>query len=206
LLSNKKSLWVLVLLSLTLFSCSKKKEEKPKPAKDYDNPQVVDTEAKKYLGNDVAFAYKGSFDGDNKIEIAAGKGEENKNFSGIKFYLLKQGEQDTFAVSFESDLLNGSFRQSLTKKIKFPQYNYELLYYNSQDYYLGSGGGEIYSYIVDFSLREVYSAHLVIEKGGTDLYLSKNIHDPELKNFYISYFKKDYPNLKLLSKDISFSD
>jgi hypothetical protein len=206
LLSNKKSLWIVVLISLILFSCSKKKEEKPQPWKDYNNSQVVQAEAQKYLGNDIAFAYKGSFDEDNKVEIAAGKAIENKNFSGIKFYLIKQSDDDTFAISFESDLLNGSFRQSLTKKIKFPQYNYELLYYNSQDYYLGSGGGEIYSYIVDFSLREVYLAHLVIDEGGPDLFLSKNIRDPELKNFYISYFKKDYPNLKLLSKDISFGN
>jgi hypothetical protein len=206
LLSNKKTLGILILISLTLFSCSKKKEVKPKPAKDYNDPEVIQEEAKKYLGNDVAFAYKGSFDGDNKVEIAAGKEISNKNFSGIKFYLIKQSYDDTFAVAFESDLLNGSFRQSLTKKIKFPHYNYELIYYNSQDYYLGSGGGEVYSYIVDFSLREVYFAHLVINKGGTDLFLSKNIQDPQLRNFYISYFKKDYPNLKLSSKDISFSD
>lgn len=204
-LLNKKLFVILILTSFTFFSCSKK-NEKPKPVKDYNKPEVVQQEAKKYLGNDVAFSYRGSFDSDHKVEIAAGKEITEKNFAGIKFYLLKQTDEDTFAVAFESGLLNGSFRQSLTKKIKFPQYNYELLYYNSQDYYMGSAGGEIYSYIVDFSLRNVYFAHLVVSKAGPDLFLSSNIKDPDLKNFYISYFKKDYPNLKLLSKDVSLSD
>ncbi len=28
---------------------------------------------------------------------------------------------------------------------------YDLIYYNSLDYFLGSGGGEVYSYIIDFN-------------------------------------------------------
>jgi len=32
--------------------------------------------------------------------------------------------------------------------------------------------------------------------------LSQNIDNPMLKNFFISYFRKDYPNLRLVEKAI----
>lgn len=192
-------------MSFLLYSCSGKKE-KPKTTVDYNNPKVALNEANKVLGNNVKFAYKGSFDNQNTIEIAAGKNISRGDTTGIEFFLIKQNNDGSFSETFDSGLLSGSFQESLTKKIKFPGFNYELIYYNSQDYYLGSGGGEIISYVIDFSQREVYLAHLVIDKKGTDLFLSKNMNNPELRNFYISYFKKDYPDLRLSSNDVSFSD
>ncbi len=188
-----------------LYSCSGKKE-KPKTSVDYNNPKVVLEVAKKILGDDVNFAYRGSFDNQNKIEIVAGKEITKSDTTGISFYLIKQNDNGTFGVVYDSGLLNGSFNESLNKKIKFPGFNYELFYYNSQDYYLGSGGGEIFSYVIDFSKKQVYLAHLVVDKKGINLFLSKNMDSPELRNFYISYFKKDYPDLKLTSYNVSFSD
>ena len=105
--------------------------------------------------------------------------------------------------TFQTNLLKGSFKESLTKKIKFPAYDYELIYYNSQDYFLGSGGGEIFSYIINFKNQKTFYAHLFLEKEKISLFLSNNIDNSEIKNFFIANFKRDYPNLQIVSKDVN---
>ncbi len=125
------------------------------------------------------------------------------NVWGIKFVLLKV-ENNKLVKKYESDLLEGSFKESLVKKIRFPGINHDLIYYNSLDYFWGSGGGEVFAYIFDFARNETYYAHLFSEsRSPVELFLSKNITAPELKNFFVSSFKKDYPNFKLASEDVS---
>lgn len=194
---------ICILISLFFYSCAEKKDEAP-PLKDYDNPAVALDEAKNILGENTKFAYNGVFDKDTAIELAAGTEISNKDVWGIKFQLLKQ-KDNKFQKVFESDLLNGSFKGSITKKIKFPAFDYELVYYNSSDYFLGSGVGEVFSYIIDFKERKIYYAHLIQSKG-ISLFLSKNMENSNIKDFYISLFRKDYPELKLVTEDINLMD
>jgi len=157
--------------------------------------------AKEILGDDIKFAYKGFFDKDSVIQIAVGKEITSKDKWGIKFFFLKQDDDELKSV-FETDLLEGSFNESLVKKIKFPSLDYELIYYNSGDYFLGSGGGEVFSYIVDFSNNQVYYAHLFLEpKKKFSLFLSDNIENPDIKELFIRTFKKDYPELSVVASD-----
>lgn len=190
---------ICILTALLFYSCTEKKEE-ASPVKDYDDPAVALNEAKSILGPDTKFAYKGMFDKDSVIEIAAGTEISQKNEWGIKFQFLKQKDKKFHKV-FETDLLNGSFKESITKKIKFPSFDYELIYYNSSDYFLGSGIGEVFSYIVDFKESKIYYAHL-IQNRGISLFLSENMENSNIKSFFISLFRKDYPDLKLISEDI----
>jgi hypothetical protein len=204
LLSSKKIFWLSIIISsLLLYSCNSKKNDSDNTNTiDYENPEIVLQQAKNILGNQVKFAYKGKFDKDSVIEIAAGTEIQNKTEWGIKFFLLKNLNGALKQV-FETPVLNGSFRQCLVQKIKFPSFDHELIYYNSQDYFLGSGGGEIYSYVVNFVEGKVYYAHLVAESGKpVSLFLSDNIDVPEIKAFFISNFKRDYPNVREVSKDI----
>ncbi len=201
-LSNKK-VFIILLFGLLSFSCSKNKSDADEANKiDYANPEVVLQQAKNILGNDVKFAYKGKFDQDSTIEIAAGVETQKPKEWGIKFVLIKK-DKDQFKVAFQTPLLNGSFKQCLVQKIKFPIFDYELIYYNSQDYFLGSGGGEVYSYLINYNEGKTYTAHLVTQPGtNVSLYLSENIDFPEVKNFFLSIFKRDYPSIQIVSKDI----
>lgn len=204
-LSNKSVYYILFLLTaLVIVSCGERKRpvEKVKATLDYDNPAVVTSEAEKILGQNMKFAYKGNFDNDSVIEISAGTETENKREWGIQFDLLKL-EKNNLKLTFQTNLLKGSFKESLTKKIEFPAFDYELLYYNSQDYFLGSGGGEIFSYIIDFKNQKTFYAHLFLEKEKISLFLSDNIDNPEIKNFFVANFKRDYPNLQIVSKDVN---
>lgn len=187
-----------------LLSCGEKNTDKSETSQkpDFENPQFVIQEAKKALGENVKFAYKGRYNEDTVIEIAAGTEVQNPKEWGIKFILLKS-EGNNFTTIYQTPLLNGSFSKCLVQKIKFPMFNFELIYYNSQGYFLGSGGGEVFSYIVNFNAGKTYYAHLVDEPGKpVSLYLSDNIDVDEIKNFFISNFKRDYPLVKVIPKDI----
>jgi hypothetical protein len=192
------------LLSVIFFSCGKNKkgQENAETNIDYSNPLVAAQQAQKYLDANVMFAAKGKFDRDTVLEIVAGTEMNDSTEPGIKFALLKKSDEGLEKV-YETGMLNGSFKDGLVKRIKFPAFGYELVYYNSQDYYLGSGGGEVYSYIINFNKEKAYYAHLVIEKERpASLYLSDNIDVPELKTFFISIFRKDHPSLQIVAKDV----
>ncbi len=203
---GKRILWSVCLIVILIFifpSCGEKKEDEQKPVFSFTDSAMVRSETKKVLGDDVKFIAVGNFDEDSLLEVAAGiEFAENNNW-GIKFFLLEL-ENNKLVNKYETALLDGSFKESFVKKIKFPKFNHELLYYNSQDYFWGSGGGEVFAYIINFASRETYYAHLFSEsRRRVELFLSKNITEPDLKKFFVSAFKKDYPELNLASEDIS---
>ncbi len=202
-LSNKiiRSLILLSIFAL-LFGCGKTEQKKTneEPVKNFNDPAVMLKEAKKILGNNTKIAYSGMFEDTTKDEIVAGVEIDTKDELGIKFALLKI-IGNNLGKGFETGLLDGSITNGYISKIKLPPTDYELLYYNSQDYYIGSRGGEVFSYIIDFKLGKVYYAHLIIEPKTISLFLSHNIENNEIKDFFIKKFKKDYPTFTLVSKD-----
>lgn len=203
LLSVKKIIWLIAAASLiALVSCGK--EESKEPVDNLlDDSASVYSLAESVIGEAAAFASKGNFNTDTLDEIAAGVEIVEGDTWGLKFYLLNKVD-DGYKIAYQSDVMEGSFEDALTRNIKFPNYEYELLYYNSQKYFLGSGGGEIFSYIIDFEKKQIYYAHFVsIPRKRNGLYLSSNIKDESLRSFFISNFKRDFPDLTLMTEDIS---
>ncbi len=205
LLNKKIYLFVILIFTVLFFSCSDKenrtKEITPQELAKYNNPEFVLSQAKKILKGRVTYAYKGRFDKDTVIEIAFGEEVADTNNWGIKIALLKM-ENGDLKIAFESGLLDGSFRECLFQKIKFPSFSHELVYYNSQDYFMGSSGGEVFSYIVDFDARKIYSAHMFTGPGkSVSLYVSDNIDVPEIKSFFIKNFQRDYPTVAVVKND-----
>lgn len=201
---NKKILTALVLFSLFFYSCGEKKQDTNQTEinKNYNNPSYVLTQAKNILGDDVKETFKGRFDRDSVIEVIAGTEISNKTEWGIRFYFLKMKDGELTKV-WQTDLLQGSFKGSLCDKIKFPSFDHELVYYNSKGFFLGSGGGEVFTYIINFQDNKTYYAHLVDEQGKpVSLFVSDNIDVPEIHNFFVSIFKRDYPTLNIVNKDI----
>lgn len=192
----------MLIASAFLASCGSDDDSGPaKVMPDFNNPEVILSEAKKVLGDNVGFAFKGFFLPDSGVQIAAGVEIENKQEWGIKFYLLKLNKYKLEKV-YESEVLQGSFREAMIKKFKFPDFSNELIYYNSQDYFLGSGGGEVFSYVINFEENEIYYSHLFSDtKLGISLFVSENVGD-NLRNFFISNFRRDFPDLKIALKDV----
>lgn len=185
-----------------VISCADKGEKVP--VIDYNNKAQLLEVVKKHYNPNAVFAAGGIFDDSGKQMIAVGVEVENKEDWGIKFVLL-QSVDEYLTVKFESEILDGSFKESFIDKIKFSSFDNELLYYNSQSYFMGSGGGEIFSYIVNFNEKEIYYAHLVVEPNSINsLFISENTENKEIKNFFTMTFKKDYPTLKIVTDDIIF--
>jgi hypothetical protein len=188
---------------LILPSCSKEQKEEQKPTLSVADSVKVNDEIRKLHGDKLKIVISGNFDDDALQEVVAGIELIDSNIWGIKFILF-QVEGNKLAKKSETAVLDGSFKECIVKKIELPKYNHDLIYYDSQDYYWGSGGGEVFSYVVNFATGETYYAHLFSEsRGSVELFLSKNITEPDLKKFFISNFKKDYPNLQLASEDVS---
>lgn len=201
-LSNNLTKYALIIFAalLTIISCSEKKEKVP--VLDMNDKTQVLNAVQKHYSKDVSVSFAGEFDSTGRQFIAAGTEVENKEDWGIKFELL-QLKDNEFEKIYETDVLDGSFKESLVNKIKFGSFDYELLYYNSQNYFMGSGGGEVYAYIVDFQAKQVYYAHLVVEpRKSVSLFISDNTQSKELKNFFTLNFKKDYPDLRIVEDDI----
>lgn len=203
LLNKFISITAIVFFSVLFFSCGQKDE--PQPI-DYSNPEVLMQVASDVLNIIPAFTDKGDFVRDTLIQIAAGIEVESRNEWGIKFSLIVQ-HNDKFEKIFETPLLDGSFKECQVNKIKFPSTDYELVYYSSKSFFMGSGGGEVFSYVIDFYKKEIYKAHLVSDdRGGAKLFITENITDAGIKNFFVGNYKRDYPGLTLISKDIDLNN
>jgi len=199
LLSNRNFIYLL-LAALLFVNAGCKKSYEPPPHNLFENEQLVLKTAKDLVGENISFTTAGFFETDSVKSIVAGMEVSEKNDWGIKFYLISWMEGE-FQIKYQTGLLNGSFVQCLVNKIKFSDYDNELVYYNSKSYFLGNAGGDVYSHVIDLKRLKTYSAHLsVISEGRISLDLSQNIDDPMIKNFFVSYFRRDYPNLRLVER------
>lgn len=149
------------------------------------------------------FATVGYFLNTDSPQIASIKEIFSKNEWGIKFSLFNF-TKDTVIFIRSSKTLDGSVKESEVTKVSIDSSGIEMLFYNSGDYFLGSGGGEVFAYLVDYKSDKIHYAHLVlIRNKSAQLFISPSTEDyPEVKNFFESFFRKDYEDLKISEKDI----
>jgi len=194
LLSIKKYKLFFLFIILFLFSCGKKEDKIP----NLDDPATVKNIANKVLATNVKFSTSGNFTFNKYSSIVAGTEVTGKDTWGISFNLLEDKDGE-FKPVYKTGVLEGSLDKCLVDKIKLSSFGGEMIYYNSKDYFIGSGGGDVYSYIIDFRTKEIYSAHLTTGRSAyASLILSDNVEDKLLRQFFISYFKKDYPSLRVM--------
>lgn len=162
-------------------------------------------DAKKIYGESAVNVIRGHFSSDpSALDMTAMLEISSDTTFGIEFAHLRRTDGSVKEV-FKTKMLDGSFNESKTKKMNLPGISNDLVYYNSQDYYLGSGGGDIYAYIVDFASKEIYSAHFFsYETKPTSLYISPNTTNEEVKNFFINEFKALFPELKIVNSDYNY--
>ncbi len=204
----KKSILPLLccVMVFHFFACDKKNDKPVNLAVSADSAAKIDRQilfnyAKKVVSDDVKDIEYGVFEKDSSKGLIAGREFMSSKEWGIRFYYFKFVNNNPQKV-FETPLLKGSLNESLLKRFKLANYNYELFYYDSQDYFLGSGGGEIFSYLVDISTKEIFYAHFfTVADRPLSLYLSPNINRNEIREFFIKNFQRDYPNLMVVNRD-----
>lgn len=200
-LSGNKTKFIFLLALVSLFiSCADKQEKLP--VINYDDKQELLDIIKKRYNSEAVVAIGGLFDQRGKQYAAVGIEYENSEEWGIKFSFV-ENSGDEFNLIYETELLEGSFKESLADKIKLASVDYDLVYYSSQGYFMGSGGGEVFSYLIDMEKKQAYYAHLVVESNSAIyLYISDNTDNKELVNFFTLSFRKDYPGLQIVTDDV----
>jgi hypothetical protein len=119
---------------------------------------------------------------------------------GIKFHLFEVKDNKPEKKN-DTKLLDGSFKDCRVEKLNISGIDNDLIYYNSLNYFMGSAGGEIFSYIIDFKIQKTYYAHLVSEPGKPVLLFLSGNNNQEINGYFTSTFKKDFPAFKIVSKD-----
>lgn len=199
--SNKLFNTSLILLIIFLINCSGKKEKSIPKFNFEDKNQVLEI-VKNHFDKDISMVFIGNFDNSNQLSVVACAEKMDSINWGIKFYHLSQNNNH-IECKYETDILIGSLKESMIDKIKIADKPFELIYYNSLNFFMGTGGGEIYSYIIDLNEKQLYYAHFVNDiEYPASLFISDNTKDLKLRNFIISDFKRDYPNLKIVDKEI----
>jgi len=199
LLLNKR---IIFLLLFFLFAgCEKKSGEIPQPVNNSkDNSEELIKGLNSILNSEVNFALKGNFLDDSTMQVVTGTEILTKKEWGIKFHLFEIKENKPEKKN-DTKLLDGSFKDCRVDTINIPGIDHVLVYYNSLNYFMGSAGGEIFSYIIDFKEQKTYYAHLVTEPGKpVYLYLDVN-NNHEVYLYFTSSFKKDFPTFKMAAKD-----
>ena len=205
-LLNKYFSAVLFIFLAFLLSCGDSDEKKNKaPLKDFRDPAVQLREAKSLLGDNARITFIGNFDKDDNEEIVAGSEISTKDEWGIKFTSININSEKPEKI-FETRLLEGSIEESRIEKLNLSSKDYDLLYYNSLDFFMGSGGGEVFCYIIDFNEKEAYYAHLVADNKKVSLYLSDNIKNDDVRQFFLNIFKRDFPSYILVQQDIKYDN
>lgn len=205
-LLNKYFSAVLFIFLAFLLSCGDSDEKKNKaPLKDFRDPAVQLREAKSLLGDNARITFIGNFDKDDNEEIVAGSEINTKDEWGIKFTSININSEKPEKI-FETRLLEGSIEESRIEKLNLSSKDYDLLYYNSLDFFMGSGGGEVFCYIIDFNEKEAYYAHLVADNKKVSLYLSDNIKNDDVRQFFLNTFKRDFPTYILVQQDIKYDN
>ncbi len=200
-LSNKIINLLIILLVLFFYNCSNKKE-KPTVRFNFEDESQVLQVVQNHFDKNIIKVFIGNFESNNRLSVVACAENKDSVDWGIKFYHFLQ-ENDNIVCNYETEILPGSLKESKIDKIKISDKPFELLYYNSLNFFMGSGGGEIYSYIIDLNEKQLYYAQFVNDIDiPASLYISENTEDLKLRNFIISNFKRDYPNLKIVDKKI----
>ena len=202
---NKKIFGGIIFLFLSMvIGCDRDSKNPSHPSADYlnDNQRLLD-HLKKNFDAETKVALYNQFDSDSSKEILAIKETKPSKTDkwGLKIQLLTS---DSLKKKDEVFLPEMSITEGICRTERLDSSAYDLFYYNSGDFYMGSSGGEIFIYLVDFPQRQTYYAHLVTSLNKqAALFISKNCEGQKVKDFYLNLFKLDYPEFVIKQKDIS---
>jgi len=196
---SKYPVW-LFLVIIFISGCTKKSSDQSPVIQQLNaSPEILLKNVNALLHTENSFIVKGNFTGDSVQQVTAVV-DVNKKEEKISFNLIEI-KNDKIEKIYETQPLEGSLKDCKIEKINLPGISNDLIFYNSQIYFMGNNGGEVFAYLIDFKTQKTFYAHLVSEPGRPEsLYISET-KNQEIRKYFIDNFRKDYPAFKLTSKD-----
>lgn len=161
---------------------------------------------KKLYGNEIMRAISGDFNGNEVQEMAFGREIFTADTWGIIFYFC-QITGDTVEQYYQTPVLEGSLTKCKLGRLRDVSAEKDLLYYDSESFYMGSGGGEIFAYLIDSDAEKIYTGHLFVIPGESlpSLYLSPNAAGKFAGKYLEGRFRRSFPGLRIVSEDYKFN-
>jgi hypothetical protein len=195
-----KHIFFLFIGIVFIWGCEKKSSDQMPESQQIKNDSgALLKSVNTLLHTEASFILVGNFSGDSTRQVTA-VNEVNKREEKITFNLIEI-KNNQLEKRNETGLLAGALKDCKIEKINLPGIDNDLIYYNSQIYFMGSGSGEVFAYIIDFKTKKTYYAHLVSESKKHDLLFISENENQEIRKFFIDSFRKDYPAYKLTIKD-----
>jgi hypothetical protein len=190
----------LLIIIIFFAGCQKKSSDQiPVNSKPFYNYNTLLIKVKSLLNTEDGKVLMGNFKGDTTQQVAA-LIDVNKKLEKISFNLIEI-KDTVFEKKFETQPLQGALKGCKVEKINLPGITYDLIYYNSQIYFMGSNSGEVFAYLIDFKTQKTYYAHLVSEPRKPEYLYISDAESKEIRKYFIDNFRKDYPAFKITPKD-----
>lgn len=153
---------------------------------------------REHIHQDIELVLTGEFDGVNGLDVVTGRMVNKKGQIGVVF-AFHTTTDTSMQQYYETDVLEGILSEAEVQPFSLATTGYDYLHYNTGAYFLGSGSGEIFTYLVDVPRKQIYSAHLVVNPDKEiTLEISPNTNDMSLHSYFEMSFRRDYPELKII--------
>lgn len=108
-------------------------------------------------------------------------------------------------VLYVTDPLEGDPENTELTSVLLTDSPHPLVYFNTGDFLMGTGGGEVYHYLIDAAKKQIYPAHFIADKAnGFGLFLPLISRAAEIREFFHTRVSKQFSPLSTLKRDISY--
>lgn len=181
----------------------KQKQDAPETAAPVQNVSAIDALLGAKLNASNFVKVQGHFLTMDGEEYAVLRDAKNGRDVGIIISIcsVKQG---TVTINYETPIVDGAVKHSIFQKVNVPGVTDTLLYYDSGDFFMGSGSGELYAYIIQPKEVSFLKAHLFID-GDTPpkVFIPDTPKTKVLRGYLFNKLRDQFPGLKFAAKDVS---
>jgi hypothetical protein len=112
--------------------------------------------------------------------------------------------QNAVAVEYSSPVVDGALKQATFQQVVLPGVSDTALYYDSGDFFMGSGSGEVYVYVIFPKTNTIVKGHLFLTgEAPPRLFVPESTTATAVRTYIFNKFKDQYPGLKFAQKDIT---
>ncbi|MCE1188092.1 MAG: hypothetical protein LWX56_03040 [Ignavibacteria bacterium] len=156
-------------------------------------------------GYKVLSYHQGHFIDSVTVSFACIGEVDSKGIKNVQITFVSLGSDSSFRNIFACKPFEANPGQLEIFTTKLENSSYDCLYFDSGDYYVGTGGGEVYQFIADARQRIVYRTHFVFSKEQRPgVYFYAECKTEEIRKLFLNHLRNDYPEVTILRTDPVF--